>query len=142
MQVCTHEFEVATEGRDAVHDLTPEVARLVTDSGLRDGTATVFCGHSTCGVTTVEHEPGLVHDLKEALARLFPADLRYRHNELNQDDNGHSHVRAAFVGPSLTVPFANRSLTLGTWQQVVLVDFDTHARRRRVVVQLIGTKGA
>jgi len=138
MDVRTESLEFSTQGNDDVVDLTGRVQRCVEASGCSSGTATVFCPGSTGGVTTIEYEPGLVSDIQEAVERLFPRSLRYRHNELNHDDNGHSHVRAAMVGPSLTVPFVEGRLTLGTWQQIVFLDFDSGARRRSLVVQVLG----
>lgn len=138
MDVHTDTLEFSTQGNDDVKDLTGEVGRCVEASGCTHGTVTVFCPGSTGGVTTIEYEPGLVHDIQEAVERVFPRSLRYRHNELNHDDNGHSHVRAAMVGPSLTVPFVDGRLTLGTWQQIVFLDFDSGARQRRLVVQVLG----
>jgi len=138
MDTHTAFLELSTPGDDDVKDLTREVQRCVEESGCTSGTVTVFCPGSTGGVTTIEYEPGLVSDIKEAVERVFPRALRYRHNELNHDDNGHSHVRAAMVGPSLTVPVVDGRMTLGTWQQVVFLDFDSGPRRRRLVVQVLG----
>ncbi|MDJ0976797.1 MAG: secondary thiamine-phosphate synthase enzyme YjbQ [Planctomycetota bacterium] len=138
MTVRTETLELSTRGNSAIHDLTATVAATVRGSGLSDGIVTVFCPGSTGGVTTIEFEPGLVDDMQVALERLVPRDLRYRHNELNHDDNGHSHVRAGLVGPSLTVPFQHGRLTLGTWQQIVFLDFDSGPRQRRLVVQVMG----
>ena len=138
MPVITTELRLDTEGRDDVRDLTRDVQDAVRSSGVAEGTVTVFCPGSTGGVTTIEYEPGLVQDIREAVERVFPKDLRYRHNELNHDDNGHSHVRAAIVGPSLTVPFQGGTLLLGTWQQIVFLDFDSGPRSRRIIVQVMG----
>lgn len=138
MDVHTDTLEFSTHGNDDVRDLTGEVRRCVEASGCSSGTVTVFCPGSTGGVTTIEYEPGLVQDIQEAVERIFPRSLQYRHNELNHDDNGHSHVRAAMVGPSLTVPFVDGRLTLGTWQQIVFLDFDSGPRQRRLVVQILG----
>jgi secondary thiamine-phosphate synthase enzyme len=119
-------------------DLTTEVAKAVADSEIVSGIATVFVTGSTAGITTIEFEPGLVHDISTAFERLFPRDLHYRHHERWGDDNGHSHVRASMLGPSLTVPFRDGRLTLGTWQQIILVDFDTSPRTRNYVIQILG----
>lgn len=100
--------------------------------------ATVFVTGSTAGLTTIEYEPGLVHDLSAAFERLYPKAMEYRHHETWNDDNGHSHVRASMLGPSLAVPFVDGELTLGTWQQIILVDFDTRPRSREFVIQMIG----
>ncbi len=127
---------IPTQGRDEVRDITPEVARAVRSSAISSGTVTVFVPGSTAGVTTIEYEPNVVADLAEAIRRLVPENAPYRHNAI--DDNGHSHVRAALVGPSLTIPFVNKELLLGTWQQIVLIDFDTHPRQRRLIFQIVG----
>jgi secondary thiamine-phosphate synthase enzyme len=127
-----------TRGNGHVLDITGEVQSAVRDSGLRDGTATVFVTGSTAGITTIEFEPGLVFDLTAAFERLYPRDAEYRHHERWGDDNGHSHVRASMLGPSLAVPFVDAELTLGTWQQIVIVDFDTRPRRREYVIQILG----
>lgn len=136
MAVETAQFSLETRGKDDIKDITKDVARAVKSSAVSSGTVTVFVPGSTAGITTIEYEPNAVDDLAEAVRRLVPEGLSYRHNAI--DDNGHSHVRAALVGPSLTVPFTNKELLLGTWQQIVLMDFDTHPRQRRVIVQIIG----
>jgi secondary thiamine-phosphate synthase enzyme len=138
MRVTTETLSFDTDGRDDVHDVTRSVREAVRRAGVIQGLVTVFCPGSTGGVTTIEHEPGLVADLKAAVERLVPRDLGYQHNRLQGDDNGHSHVRAALMGPSLAVPVVDGDLTLGTWQQIVFVDFDSHPRRRRLVLQVIG----
>jgi len=134
----TKTLTVKTKGRDDCVDITERVAAAVRDAGLAHGLATVFITGSTAGVTTIEHEPGLIGDLKDALRRLFPEDLRYAHHEAAGDDNGFSHLRASFIGPSLSVPVREGRLQLGTWQQIVLVDFDTHPRSRTYLVHLQG----
>lgn len=138
MPVCTTTMKLSTQGHAQVVDLTNDVKRLLADSGLSEGAVTVFVPGSTGAVTTIEYEPGLVADVQQALERLIPQGMRYAHNELNHDDNGHSHVRAGFIGPSLTVPFEGGRLMLGAWQQIVLLDLDSHPRSRRVVVQVHG----
>jgi len=136
MAVETKQVTLPTQGRDEIRDITPEVARAVRSSAISSGTVTIFVPGSTAGVTTIEYEPNVVADLAEAIRRLVPENAPYRHNAI--DDNGHSHVRAALLGPSLTVPFVNKELLLGTWQQIVLIDFDTHPRQRRLIFQIIG----
>lgn len=137
--VKTEELHVPTRGNNHVVDITAEVARAVARSGVRDGTVTVFHIGSTAGLTTTEFEPGLAeHDLEAAFERIAPADGHYVHEQTWHDDNGHSHVRASLLGPSLSVPFVEGHLMLGTWQQIILVDFDTHARKRTVICQIIG----
>lgn len=134
----TVRMAIESNGHGHVLDITGNVSAAVSSSGIRSGTATVFVTGSTAGVTTLEFEPGLVHDLTAAFERLYPRALDYRHHERWGDDNGHSHVRASMLGPSLVVPFEEGELTLGTWQQIVLVDFDTRPRQREYVVQLLG----
>ena len=138
MAVRKSEFQVNTKGYGDVIDVTGEVQAAVERSGLREGLATVFVPGATAGVTTIEYEPGLVSDLKAALERLAPRDAVYAHDSRWGDGNGFSHVRAALLKPSLAVPFSEGSLVVGTWQQVVVIDFDNRPRRRRVVVQVLG----
>ena len=138
MPVVTRELRFETAAEMDIVDVTPELAALVAECGLVSGTATVFCPGATGALTTVEHEPGLVADLREYFERTIPSGRSYEHNRRWGDGNGHSHVRATLLGPSLVVPFVDGRLTLGTWQQVIFVDFDVPARSRRLVVQLIG----
>ncbi len=140
MALLTETLAVPTHGDSQMIDLTPRVRALVAEHRFREGQALVFVPGSTAAVTTIEFEPGLQQDLPAALERIAPRDLRYAHEQTWHDDNGHSHVRASLVGPSLVVPFAEGELLLGTWQQIVLVDFDTRPRRREVVVQLSGER--
>ncbi len=139
--VTTTTHDIETAGQGDVKDITEIVAEDVLRSRTIDGTATVFVQGSTAGVTTIEFEPGAVADFGAALEAIAPRDARYRHHEKWGDDNGSSHVRAALLGPSLTVPFRDGTLLLGTWQQIVLVEFDTRPRTRRFVVQVLGDKG-
>lgn len=136
--VVTFTNEVATRGQGDVRDITDVVAGAVQASGCAAGAVTVFVVGSTAGVTTMEFEPGAVADLKDAFERLASRHGQYSHHLTWGDDNGSSHVRAALLGPSVAVPFAQRRLFLGTWQQVVLVECDTRPRTRQVVVQVIG----
>ena len=139
MPVETHQIDVRTQGNNQVLDLTPSLMEILARAEIADGTATLFVVGSTGGITTTEYEPGLVnHDLKHCFDKIAPEDGFYKHEETWHDDNGHSHVRASLLGPSLTVPIVGRRPTLGTWQQIILIDFDTRARDRRIVVQLIG----
>lgn len=137
MTVATHEIKLSTKGDNDVHDITGEVASAVKESGVRNGLVAVFVPGSTAGVTAIEHEPGMVRDLQEFIDRTAPADARYHHNH-GGESNGHAHVRSAFIGPSLTVPLIDGRLGLGTWQQIVLVDFDDRPRKREVTIQVIG----
>jgi secondary thiamine-phosphate synthase enzyme len=136
--VVTATREVKTKGQGDTHDLTAEVAAAVKESGLAAGLVTIFVVGSTAAVTTIEFEPGAVGDFNDVLERLAPRRADYKHHARWGDDNGSSHVRAALLGPSLTVPFRNAELMLGTWQQIVLVELDTRGRTRQVVIQMIG----
>ncbi len=136
--VTTRRIEVSTRGQGDTQDVTDQVAAAVEKSGLTAGTATVFVVGSTAAVTTIEFEPGAVADFNRVMEKLAPRRGEYEHHLRWGDDNGSSHVRAALLGPSLTVPFANRRLALGTWQQLVLVEFDTRPRTRELVLQVMG----
>jgi secondary thiamine-phosphate synthase enzyme len=136
--VLTHELTLRTRGHGHALDITSQVAEIVRESSLQAGLAAVFCPGSTGALTTIEYEEGALADLARALEEIAPAGRDYRHHLRWGDDNGHAHVRAALVGPSLTVPFVDGRLTLGTWQQIVFLDFDTRSRDRRLVVQVIG----
>jgi secondary thiamine-phosphate synthase enzyme len=138
MSVHTLKRAVSTRGNHHVLDITSEVANAVSGSRLASGVATVFVPGSTAGVTTIEFEPGLLEDLEAAWDRLIPREIDYRHHERWGDDNGHSHVRASLLGPSLSVPFVEGELCLGTWQQIILVDFDTRPRMREYLIQILG----
>ncbi len=132
------ELRFQTEGDGHVVDLTEGVAAVVAQSGIENGTVSVFVPGSTAAVTTMEYEPGGVRDLRELLDRLIPREGDYEHNRLNHDTNSHAHMRAAIVGPSETIPIVAGEPRLGTWQQVVLIDFDDRPRQRTVVVQVLG----
>ena len=136
--VITCKISLKTVGDADTPDITEAVARAVAESGLTSGTVTVFCPGSTSAVTTIEYEEGAVADLQQVFDEVVPPSRDYLHNERWGDGNGHSHVRAALLGPSLSVPFVGRRLTLGTWQQIVYVDFDNRPRQRDIVVQIIG----
>jgi secondary thiamine-phosphate synthase enzyme len=136
--VITHTLSLRTRGEYDVQDITDAVARAVKASKLQNGIVTIFCPGSTGGITTIEFEDGVIHDLRVVLDEITPPHRAYRHHLRWHDDNGHSHIRAALIGPSLTVPFVNGELTLGTWQQIVFCDFDTSPRTRNLVIQIIG----
>jgi len=136
--VKTEKHECATAGPGDAKDLTEVVAAQVRRSGLRNGVVTVFVVGSTAVVTTIEFEPGAIADLNAVLEALAPRQGDYQHHLRWGDDNGSSHVRAALLGPSVTVPFCNRELVVGTWQQIALLEFDTQPRRRQIVIQMIG----
>jgi secondary thiamine-phosphate synthase enzyme len=136
--ITTHRFRIATSGQGDAHDVTREVAGAVRASGGRAGIAVVFVTGSTAALTTIEFEPGAVADLNALFDRLAPRDAEYRHHLRWGDDNGSSHVRAALLGSSVTVPYEGGELLLGTWQQIMLLEFDTRARARDLVVQVMG----
>jgi len=135
----TQELNIKTKGNCDVINITDQVVAAVTRSGLAAGTVTVFNVGSTAGITTTEYEPGLAgYDLKAAFEKIAPENARYEHEETWHDDNGHAHVRATLLGPSLSIPVVDGRLTLGTWQQIILIDFDTRARTRTVICQMVG----
>lgn len=127
-----------TRGNGHTIDLTADLQQAVRESGIREGIAVLFVIGSTAALTTMEYEPGLVSDLQRALEGIAPTHASYAHEARWGDDNGHAHVRASLLGPSLTVPIVQGQATLGTWQQVVLIDFDTRPRQRRVQIQILG----
>jgi len=137
LAIYSGEIRLTTAGSGDALDLTEAVERVVEQSGARDGAVTVFVPGSTAAITTMEHEPGGVHDLRELLDRLVPPGASYRHNSLNHDTNAHAHIRAALVGPSETIPIEAGRLLLGTWQQIVLIDFDDRPRERTVLVNVV-----
>ena len=136
--VKTGSIQLSTRGNADVKDITTEIARVINASEIRNGTVTIFCPSSTSALTTIEYESGCVSDLRRLFDEIVPQNRDYAHNARWHDGNGHSHVRAALLGPSLTIPFVEGSLTLGTWQQVIYVDFDVRARHRELVLQIIG----
>jgi secondary thiamine-phosphate synthase enzyme len=138
MPTFAHSFQIETRGFTDIHDITGEVSGAIRQSGLGSGIAVIAVPGSTAGVTTIEYEPGAVSDLKEAIARLAPEEGGYAHDARWGDGNGFSHVRAALLGPGISLPFRGSELLTGAWQQVVLVDFDNRPRQRRVEVQLVG----
>jgi secondary thiamine-phosphate synthase enzyme len=136
MAIATTELRISTRGDADIVDLTDPVRRAVADAGVDDGQVVAFVRGSTAAITTMELEPGGVHDLRALLDRLVPADGDYEHNRLNHDTNSHAHQRASLIGPSEVVPVAGGRLALGTWQQLVLIDFDDRPRERTVIVQV------
>lgn len=134
----TRTLSVETRGFCDLKDLTGTVEGVIRETSVTDGIVTVFVPGATAGVTTIEYEPGAVQDLQERVEAWIPSTTPYHHNARWGDGNGFSHVRAALIGPSLTVPFRDGTLLLGTWQQIVLLDFDNRPRTRRVVVQVMG----
>jgi secondary thiamine-phosphate synthase enzyme len=138
MPVKTQNIELNTKGHADILDITAQVQERVTDSGFANGIVTVFCPSSTSALTTLEYESGCISDLQRLFDEIIDPTREYAHNARWHDGNGHSHVRAALLGPSLTIPFVDGDLTLGTWQQVIYVDFDNRPRQRKLVVQLVG----
>lgn len=138
MPVVSTSFTRKTSGNSEMIDITSDVSGAVRNSGVNSGTVTVFVPGATASVTTIEYEPGLVEDMDELFERLAPRAREYHHNLRWHDGNGHSHVRASLLGPSLTVPFTDGKLILGVWQQIILIDFDNRSRDREVVCQVIG----
>jgi secondary thiamine-phosphate synthase enzyme len=138
MAVRSLSLKLKTRGNADIHDLSEAVAKAVRDSGLQAGTVTIFCPSSTSALTTIEYEDGALEDLRRALDQIAPPDREYKHNLRWGDGNGHAHLRAALLGPSLSVPFVNGQLTLGTWQQIIYIDFDNRPRNRELVVQVVG----
>jgi len=136
--VVTEKINIQTKGEGDIVDITSEVERKVSAAGIKSGTVTVFISGSTAGVTTIEYEPGVVSDFREMWDRIVPRDMQYKHDQRWGDGNGYSHVRASTLGPSLVVPFSNKALLLGTWQQIVVVDFDNRPRSREIVLQIMG----
>jgi secondary thiamine-phosphate synthase enzyme len=136
--VATHTHEISTNGQGDARDVTAVVARSVAESEIRKGIVTVFVVGSTAGLTTIEFESGAIHDLNAVFEKLAPRNGEYRHHLRWGDDNGSSHVRAALLGPSVTIPFRDSELMLGQWQQIALFEFDTRPRRREIVIQIVG----
>ena len=137
-KVTSTTHQVATSGQGDAHDLTKAAASAVRESGLTNGIVTVFVVGSTAGITTIEFEPGAIADLNGLFDTLAPRDAEYQHHLRWGDDNGSSHVRAALLGPSVTVPLVDGKMALGTWQQIMLLEFDTRPRRRDIIVQIMG----
>ena len=136
--VIASEIRLNTKGNCDIHDITHHVAELVGGTEMTNGIVTIFSPSSTSGLTTIEYESGALADLERLLDEIVPQGREYRHNLRWGDGNGHSHVRSALVGPSITVPFVGGRLTLGTWQQLIFMDFDNRSRSRRLVVQIVG----
>ena len=138
MTVVTKTIRVKTKGEDDIVNITEQTSKAIENSEIKNGTVTIFISGSTAALTTIEYEPGLLSDFPKMLERVAPKNIDYGHEQMWHDGNGHSHVRASLVGPSLTVPFSNRWLMLGTWQQIVLLELDTRSRERNLVLQIVG----
>jgi len=140
MTVETRSFRINTKGNSDIVNITGQVSDEINHSVMVEGNALIFIGGSTAGITTIEYEPGLRKDYPEFFEKLVPSNISYHHDETWHDGNGYSHIRAALQGASFTVPFVNKKLLLGTWQQIILIDFDNRPRNREIIVQLNGRK--
>jgi secondary thiamine-phosphate synthase enzyme len=138
MKVLSDTIQLHSAGEGDIIDMTTQLSTIVKESKIRNGTVTIFVSGSTAAVTTIEYEPGLVHDFPEMLSRIVPKEIEYEHDNTWHDGNGHSHVRSSLIGPSITIPILSGKLTLGTWQQVVLLEMDTRSRNRTVILQIMG----
>ena len=138
MHVNTEKIKFKTTGDADVKDITNLIDRAVQDCNMESGTVTIFVPGATGALTTIEYEPGLVKDLKEFMEKVLPVSGKYNHNITHPDKNGHSHIRASMVGPSLVVPFSGKKLLLGVFQQIIFVDFDNRPREREVILQIMG----
>jgi len=138
METRLNHIFLTTQGNTDILDITQKIGECIQSSSLMNGLVTIFCPSSTSGVTTIEFEPGVLQDLSTIFNEIVPNDINYQHNEAWHDGNGHSHVRAALLGASITIPLVDGRLTLGTWQQIVFIDFDIRPRKREIIVQIIG----
>ena len=138
MTVISKNIQIKSKSENDILDITDKVSQVVKESKIENGVVIVFVVGSTAAITTIEYEPGLRKDFPEMLSRLAPKEIEYAHDNAWHDGNGHSHVRASLIGPSLTIPILEGSLTLGTWQQIVLVEMDTRPRERKIILQMIG----
>ncbi len=140
MNISTHHFELKTKGNTEIIDITEQVQSIIDSYNYYQGNALIFVGGSTAAISTIEYEPGLLKDYPNFFERIIPSNQRYEHDNTWHDGNGHSHIRAALQGASFTVPFLNGKLLLGTWQQIILIDFDNKPRNRKIIIQLTGEK--
>lgn len=138
MTILTKIIKIQSKGEMDIINITNQASAAIDESNLENGIITVFVSGSTAAVTTIEYEPGLMYDFPEMLSRVAPKDIQYKHDTTWQDGNGHSHVRASLIGPSLTIPIVEGNMSLGTWQQLVLLELDTRARNRKIIFQMIG----
>jgi secondary thiamine-phosphate synthase enzyme len=138
MTIVTKTITVNSEGENDMIDLTLPTSKVVQETNLKDGIVTIFIQGSTAAVTTIEYEPGLRIDFPKMLSRIVPKNIEYEHDKAWHDGNGHSHVRASLVGPSLTIPFKDKRLLLGTWQQIVVMEMDVRHRERKIILQIMG----
>jgi secondary thiamine-phosphate synthase enzyme len=138
MKVLSETIQIHSAGEGDIIDITAQLSNVVKESKIKNGIVTVFASGSTAAITTIEYERGLIHDFPEMLSRLVPKNIEYKHDNTWHDGNGHSHVRSSLIGPSITIPIIHSKLTLGTWQQVVLLEMDTRSRNRTVILQILG----
>jgi secondary thiamine-phosphate synthase enzyme len=138
MKVVSDTIKLNTEGEGDMIDMTLQLSNIIKESKIKNGTVTIFVSGSTAAVTTIEYESGLIHDFPVMLSRIVPKEIEYEHDNTWHDGNGHSHVRSSLIGPSITIPIIGGKLTLGTWQQVVLLEMDTRSRSRTVILQIMG----
>jgi secondary thiamine-phosphate synthase enzyme len=138
MRVITKMVQLRSSIENDIINVTEQISGALKENELQNGIITVFIAGSTAAVTTIEYEPGLRHDFPKMLSRIAPKDIQYHHDDTWHDGNGHSHVRASLIGPSLTVPFSNGNLILGTWQQIVVIEMDTKPRKRTLTLQILG----
>ena len=138
MKIITKTIQLRSSKENDIVNITTQTSEAIKESKIENGIVTVFVAGSTAAITTIEYEPGLMHDFPEMLSRVAPKDAQYHHDRTWHDGNGHSHVRASLVGPSLTIPFSNGDLILGTWQQIVMLEMDTRQRERNVILQMLG----
>lgn len=140
MELETYSINISTKGNCDITDITDQVSDLILKNNFIEGNVLVFATGSTAGITTIEYEPGLLNDYPKFFDRIAPENINYEHDNTWHDGNGHSHIRSSIQGTSLTIPFSNGRLLLGTWQQIIFVDFDNRSRRREIVIQITGRK--
>lgn len=140
LNITTKFITLSSKGENEIINITDEVKNRLIESKLKEGIVNLFVVGSTAAITTIEYEPGLKKDFPDMLARIAPKNIEYQHDNTWHDGNGHSHVKASLIGPSLTIPFIESELSLGMWQQIVFLELDTHGRQRKIIVQLIGSK--
>ena len=138
MTVITKTAQIETRGENDMINITGQTSKALEESKLQDGIITVFISGSTAAITTIEYEPGLKQDFPRMLSRIVPKNIEYQHDNTWHDGNGHSHIKASLIGPSMTIPFKDGNLMLGTWQQIVLLETDTRPRQRKIILQIIG----
>jgi secondary thiamine-phosphate synthase enzyme len=138
LKIFTEHIQISTKGYNQILDITPSIIAIVKKASINNGVVNIFIVGSTAGITTIEYEPGLLKDLLETFEKIAPMNKRYHHDDAWQDGNGYAHIRASLLGPSFTVPVSENTMSLGTWQQIVLVDFDNRARDRKIICKIMG----